>query len=64
MFVNQPVRRARYEAEWRTLSSMPPAFPMIDRRELLAGALGLTGGMAISARVACLSAVRLAGWSD
>jgi hypothetical protein len=29
-----------------------PAFPMIDRRELLTGALGLTGGMAISARVA------------
>jgi hypothetical protein len=30
----------------------PPHFPMIDRRELLAGALGLAGGMAISVRVA------------
>jgi hypothetical protein len=30
----------------------PRAFPMIDRRELLAGAFGLAGGMAMSGRMA------------
>jgi len=31
--------------------------PMIDRRELVAGALGLAGGMAISARIAAAGLV-------